>query len=132
MKRFFPQKLVEITIALICVCGLYSTNVQAQNISGTVTYTDVYHGSTTTTKPTGCQKDSDTECMPYCKYQKVEECLLCPVFAVVFNTASTIGAVAITTFSNSVVRVVVVAFGIWLAIQILLLLLTFLVHYTLG
>lgn len=69
---------------------------------------------------TACAKDSDTECMPYCKYERVEECLLCPVFAVVFNTASTIGAVAITTFSNSVVRVVVVAFGIWLAIQILL------------
>lgn len=68
----------------------------------------------------GCERDDATECMPYCKYEQKEECLLCPVFAVVFNTVSKLGAVAITTFSSSVIRVVVVGFAIWLAIQILL------------
>ena len=64
--------------------------------------------------------DGEDECKPYCKYERVESCTFCSLFALVFNTVSAIGEKAITTFSNSVVRVVVVAFGIWLAIQTLL------------
>lgn len=106
MKRLFGIKISSLLILLFLACfGMpYSTVAQAQS---------------TTSVAAACE-NKDTECMPYCKYERTEECFLCPVFAVVFNTVSTIGAVAITTFSNSVVRVVVVAFGIWLAIQILL------------
>ena len=71
-----------------------------------------------TTEKKGC--DGEDECKPYCKYERVESCTFCSLFALVFNTVSAIGEKAITTFSNSVVRVVVVAFGIWLAIQTLL------------
>lgn len=94
-------------------------SVQASSSTKT-TQASVAETVASVAKAVACVKDSDTECMPYCKYERVEECLLCPVFAVTFNTVSTLGAVAITTFSNSVVRVVVIAFGIWLAIQILL------------
>ena len=62
---------------------------------------------------------SSTECAPYCKYNTVESCTLCPMFGVVFNTVSIVGAKAVHAFSSSVARVVVIAFGIWLAIQIL-------------
>ena len=74
--------------------------------------------------PTGCKFGSLKACYPYCKYYEYiaekQSCTLCPLFAIVFNTASKIGATAINAFSNSVVRVVVVAFAIWLAIQILM------------
>ncbi|MCQ2740636.1 MAG: type IV secretion system protein [Alphaproteobacteria bacterium] len=57
--------------------------------------------------------------MPYCKYEKVTTCFLCPIFAAVFNTVNKMTETAFKRYSNSVARVVVVAFGIWLAIQIL-------------
>lgn len=69
---------------------------------------------------TGCKAGSPTSCAPYCKYEQKEECTLCPLFAIVFNTVSTITATSIDTFSNSVALVVLVGFSIWLAIQILL------------
>ena len=68
---------------------------------------------------TGCSAGSPTSCAPYCKYEQKEECLLCPLFAVVFNTVSTITANSIDAFSTSVARVVLIGFGVWLAIQIL-------------
>ena len=63
--------------------------------------------------------DSDNACAPYCKYESTDQCLLCPLFIVVFNTVSTITATAVSAFSSSVAKVVIVAFGVWLAIQIL-------------
>lgn len=66
----------------------------------------------------GC--DSVDKCKPYCKYNPKDSCFLCPVFAVIFNTVSEVGDTAVKAFSNSVVRVVVVGFAIWLAIQILM------------
>lgn len=82
-----------------------------------------YSKAMTISRPEGCKPGDKNACYPYCKYYEYtkdkKDCFLCPVFAVVFNTASTIGATAINAFSNSVVRVVVIAFAIWLAIQIL-------------
>ncbi len=69
---------------------------------------------------TYCYQLPDNKCLPYCKYDRVDSCLLCPIYGVIFNTVSRIGAAAIQGFSNSVVRIVVIGFGIWLAIQILL------------
>lgn len=63
--------------------------------------------------------DKDSRCAPICKYQAVKVCTLCPLFAVVFNTVSAVGSKAIKAFSGSVAKVVLVGFGIWLAIQIL-------------
>ncbi len=68
---------------------------------------------------TGCETGSDTACAPYCKYETKEECLLCPLFAIIFNTVSRITATAVGAFSGSVINVVIIAFGIWLALQIL-------------
>lgn len=61
-----------------------------------------------------------TKCSPYCKYEVKQSCTLCPMFGVVFNAVSTVGAKAIQAFSNSVARIVIIGFGIWLAIQILM------------
>ena len=65
-----------------------------------------------------CRRD-DYSFMPYCKYEQVTTCFLCPIFAAVFNTVNKITETAFKKYSNSVARVVVVAFGIWLAVQIL-------------
>ncbi len=62
---------------------------------------------------------STTKCMPYCKYEARDICLLCPMFAVVFNAVNQVAVNAINAFSGSVAKVVVIGFGIWLAIQIL-------------
>ena len=110
---FAVEQSAANTRALATITGSETLKKQADELE------EIAYGSAYS-KPQGCEKGSDTECVPYCKYEKVEECLLCPVFAVVFNTVSRLGSVAISTFSNSVVRVVVVAFGVWLAIQILL------------
>ena len=62
-----------------------------------------------------------TKCTPYCKYkdQIQETCTLCGLFALVYNTVNKLGTTAVAKFSSSVAKVVVVAFGVWLAIQIL-------------
>ena len=62
-----------------------------------------------------------TKCTPYCKYkdQIKETCTLCGLFALVYNTVNKLGTTAVAKFSSSVAKVVVVAFGVWLAIQIL-------------
>ena len=58
-------------------------------------------------------------CAPKCFYKELTTCSFCPLFEVVFNAASTIAKHAIDTFSGSIIRVVVIAFGIWIAFQIL-------------
>ncbi len=65
--------------------------------------------------------DRKTKCSPYCKYkdQVKNSCTLCPLFILVFNTVSQIGDIAISTFSPTVAKLVVVGFGIWLALQVL-------------
>lgn len=58
-------------------------------------------------------------CAPKCFYQELKMCSFCPLFTVVFNTASEIAKHAINTFSGSIIKVVIIAFGIWIALQIL-------------
>ncbi len=58
-------------------------------------------------------------CDPRCFYKEMQTCSFCPLFAVVFNTASSIAQHAINTFSGSIIKVVIIAFGIWIALQIL-------------
>lgn len=64
-------------------------------------------------------KAEATKCTPYCKYKPEETCTLCDLFALVYNTVNKLGTTAVAKFSSSVAKVVVVAFGVWLAIQIL-------------
>ena len=67
-----------------------------------------------------CSKPQ-TKCTPYCKYkdQIKETCTLCGLFARVYDTVNQLGTMAVVNFSSAVAHVVVVGFGIWLAIQIL-------------
>ncbi len=58
-------------------------------------------------------------CDPRCFYKEMQTCSFCPLFAVVFNTASSIAQHAINTFSGSIIKVVIIAFGIWIAFQVL-------------
>ena len=63
----------------------------------------------------------NTKCTPYCKYkgQIQGTCTLCGLFARVYNTVNQLGTMAVVNFSSAVAQVVVVGFGIWLAVQIL-------------
>lgn len=126
MKTFIPQKLINIVLALVCIWGLeciFNGNAQAQSVTGYVApYT--YGSGSVSTKEDKCGWSKKTRCMPYCYYNhaeiaKKENCFLCPVFAVVFNTVSEINKTAVQNFSNPVKNVVLVAFAIWLAIQVL-------------
>ncbi len=126
MRKGFNISLIAILIAIFVSC---TTQKSFASHEPAIYFTE--DGGVTNTfqmqaeylmeesaKKKGC--DGVDECKPYCKYERVESCTFCSLFALVFNTVSAIGEKAITTFSNSVVRVVVVAFGIWLAIQTLL------------
>lgn len=67
------------------------------------------------------QKNSSCNitCAPKCFYKEMQMCSFCPLFATIFNTASVIAKHAINTFSGSIMKVVIVAFAIWIALQIL-------------
>ena len=110
MKKYYVQKLLAFVVCCLIMIG-YVLNANAQSsITGYVgDYGQYSRGA----------KKVDS-CVPYHQYKAKEQCLLCPLFAIVFNTVSKVTAVSIAAFSNSVVRVVIVGFGIWLAIQILM------------
>ena len=59
------------------------------------------------------------KCLPSCYYKELQTCTFCPLFRAVFNTASSIAKHAIDTFSGSIIKVVILAFGIWIAMQVL-------------
>ena len=59
------------------------------------------------------------DCDPRCFYKELQTCSFCPLFKTVFNTASVIAQHAINTFSGSIIKVVIIAFGIWIAFQVL-------------
>ena len=95
--------------ALLEATPIYGSIHRAKRLTGNITKEEV--------KPF-CKAEA-TKCTPYCKYQTEETCTLCGLFALVYNTVNKLGTTAVVTFSSSVAKVVVVAFGIWLAIQIL-------------
>lgn len=109
MKRIGIRKLLAfVACLLIIIC--YALHANAQSITGYVGNYGQYSRG----------KETVDTCAPYYKYEAKEQCLLCPLFSTVFNTVSEITAISIGAFSNSVVRIVVIGFGIWLAIQILM------------
>ncbi len=64
----------------------------------------------------------------YCEYQlpklnlslnKLPDCSFCSLFEVFFNTASSVAKKSINTFSIPMMRVVAMAFAIWIALQII-------------
>lgn len=61
----------------------------------------------------------NNSCAPKCYYKELQVCSFCPLFKTIFNTASVIAQHAINTFSGSIIKVVIIAFGIWIAMQIL-------------
>ena len=118
MRNWFGiKKVVRFIGMIICVagfCGIFQSTAQAQSITG-------YVMPTTTTVPTDPCKVEATKCTPYCKYknQIKETCTLCSLFALVYKTVNQLGTKAVVNFSSSVAKIVVVAFGVWLAIQVL-------------
>lgn len=69
----------------------------------------------------GDAQAKSSDCYPATKIASYDsnDCTLCPVFRVVFNTISKIAAKSSTEFSQPVKYVVIVAFTIWLAIYLL-------------
>ena len=67
----------------------------------------------------GCRPWEKNKCHPYCKYRSTENCTLCPIFTVVFNTVSAVTDKSVRTFSPAISVLVVVGFAVWLAIQVL-------------
>ena len=65
------------------------------------------------------KEKGSTKCAPYKYYEPVKNCFLCPIFSTMFNTVNGVTEKAITSYSDSVARVVIVAFAIWLALLIL-------------
>lgn len=68
---------------------------------------------------TDCFASAAQKCIPYNRYETRDMCIFCPVVAVAFNTVSKVGDNAVSSYANSVAKVVIVGFAIWLAIQIL-------------
>ena len=95
--------------ALLEVIPIYGGIHRAKRLTGNITKEEE--------KPF-CKAEA-TKCTPYCKYKPEETCTLCDLFALVYNTVNKLGTTAVAKFSSSVAKVVVVAFGVWLAIQIL-------------
>ncbi|MBE6452218.1 MAG: type IV secretion system protein [Alphaproteobacteria bacterium] len=60
-----------------------------------------------------------SQCAPKNYYDEMKDCTFCPLFVVVFNAASSIAKKAIDTLSLPIKKVVVIVFGIWIALQIL-------------
>ncbi len=71
--------------------------------------------STDSYKFTPCRES----CLPSCYYEELETCSFCSIFKTFYNTASKTAQHSIVTFSGSIKKVVILGFGIWIALQIL-------------
>lgn len=95
IKKFLISALS--CILLVCALCMVSSDASARN--------------------PGCSWSK--RCYPGCKYTKVESCTLCPLFVLVFNTVSKVGSLSAKNFSDGIIQVVVVFFGIWLAMEVI-------------
>jgi hypothetical protein len=81
---------------------------------------NLYHSSGNAVSAEEFNEKPSQACLPSEYYEpNQDECTFCSMFKVVFNTVSSVCNTSITKFSSAVIRVVLVGFGIWLAIQIL-------------
>lgn len=71
-------------------------------------------GGGNTTNPT-----SDKDCSPSQYKASYGNCMMCPLFTVIFNTASTIAKLTYDKMAIPVLTVVLVAWALWIATQIL-------------
>lgn len=95
IKKFLISALS--CILLVCALCMVSSDASARN--------------------PGCSWSK--RCYPGCKYTKVESCTLCPLFVLVFNTVSKVGSLSAKNFSDGIIQVVVVFFGVWLAMEVI-------------
>lgn len=119
MNRNIINKLFRAVFLALFVAVLVEipdTNAQTVGIDQSW-YTTGYNigASLRNDKPKNCEE----KCLPKCYYQEMQTCTFCPLFRAVYNTASNIAKHAIETFSGSIIKVVILAFGIWIAIQVL-------------
>lgn len=62
----------------------------------------------------------DDSCAPKCYYDEMKnKCTFCPLFATFFRAASVMTRKAIDTYSDSVYKVVIIGFAVWIALHIL-------------
>ncbi|MBR2922255.1 MAG: type IV secretion system protein [Alphaproteobacteria bacterium] len=95
IKKFLISALS--CILLVCALCMVSSDASARN--------------------PGCSWSK--RCYPGCKYTKVESCTLCPLFVLVFNTVSKVGSLSAKNFSDGIIQIVVVFFGVWLAMEVI-------------
>ena len=95
IKKFLISALS--CILLVCALCMVSSDASARN--------------------PGCSWSK--RCYPGCKYTKVESCTLCPLFVLVFNTVSKVGSLSAKNFSDGIIQVIVVFFGVWLAMEVI-------------
>ncbi len=59
-------------------------------------------------------------CLPYCYYRDIKDkCPFCSLFRVAFNVSSEMAYLSIHAFSGTFVKVVIIGFAIWIALQVL-------------
>ena len=59
------------------------------------------------------------QCLPSCYYDELSSCAFCPLFEAVFTAASKVSLHGMKTLSKPILSVVIVAFAVWIAFQIL-------------
>ncbi len=81
-------------------------------------------GSSSSGSASGGSSDADVynqkDCSPSQYKVSYGSCMMCPLFAVIFNTASTIAKLSFDKLAMPVMSVVLVAWAIWMATQILM------------
>lgn len=69
---------------------------------------------------TGEESDDDDEsCLPKDYYATYSGCLFCPLFRVVFNASSQMTKLAIDKLSSPIYHLVILAFALWIALEVL-------------
>lgn len=59
-------------------------------------------------------------CLPYCYYKEIKDkCPFCSLFRVAFNVSSQMAYLSLDVFSGTFVKVTIIGFAIWIALQVL-------------
>lgn len=106
-SKSYEEVVKEVTGKDACASGASATfNCTASGVSGSSNQ--------------ATSRESDKTCSPSQYASTYGHCMFCPLFEVIFNTSSKIAQLSFNKLAPSVLSVVLIAWALWVAMQILI------------
>ncbi len=109
IKKFIKLSIIALLALVLNVGFVEDSSAGPDGLGGS--------GWSSMGQNSGYSSSSTKSCYPGDKVRQVKSCTLCPLFVLVFNTVSKVGALSANSFTDGIIKVVIIGFAIWLAIE---------------